>query len=432
MRRLFIGISACLLVTSTIHGNDWPQFRGPNGTGIVKQIEHPLKWSDQENVAWKTEIEGGGLSAPIVVGDRVLITSVVGAALPMNFAGGVSNMRPKLPTGPIKFRVACLNLKSGKQIWEKTLAEERPKHPIHSSNSFATASPASDGNRFFVYFASIGRVFGLDMDGKQIWDKDVGSYPTGNGFGPGSSITVGLGCVYVQCDNDKKSFLVALNSTNGEEKWKNDRKGRTSWSTPLLWRNKDRVELIVCGSGYVTSYDPKSGKTLWNLTGISSAFSASPAADDQQLFFGNSGPRSSGPLVAVDSKMSGDSELDPGKSGGSVAWSKLRSGPGMSSPVVVDGCLYIPSRGVMTCYDCKSGEQIYKERLPLKSTAAAMWGGKGVVFLMDETGKCLAIQTGPEFKILETSKINDQFWSSPSVAGKSLILRGKTTVYCIR
>ena len=432
MRQLFVGISVCLFIAPIVNGNDWPQFRGPNGTGIVKQIEHPMKWSDQENMAWKTEMDGGGLSAPIVVGNRILITSVVGADLPLNFAGGVSNMRPKLPAGPIKFRVVCLNLNSGEKVWEKTLTEERPKHPIHSSNSFATESPASDGKSFFVYFAAIGKVFALDMDGKTIWEKSIGSFPTGNGFGPGSSITVGLGSVYVQCDNDEKSFLVALNSETGEERWKKDRKGRTSWSTPLLWRNKDRVELIACGSGYVTSYDPESGNVIWNLTGISSAFSASPAADEQRLFFGNSGPRSSGPLVAVDSKMSGDSELNPGGPGGKVVWSKLRSGPGMSSPVVVDGCLYIPSRGVMTCYDCKSGEQIYKERLPLKSTAAAMWGGKGVVFLMDETGKCLAMKTGPEFKILATSQINDQFWSSPSVAGKSLILRGKKTVYCIR
>ena len=432
MRQTLFGCFICLILASDTNADDWPQFRGPNGTGILDKIQHPRKWSDTENIAWKTELEGGGLSTPIVVGSRILVTSVLGAELPLNFAGGVSNMRPKLPPGPIKFCVTCLNLESGKKLWGKTLAEERPKHPIHSSNSFATESPASDGETLYVYFASIGKIYAMDLEGKELWNQSIGSFPTGNGFGPGSSIIVGQGNVYVQCDNDEKCFLLALDSKTGKEKWKQARTGRTSWSTPLLWKNQDRLELIVCGSGYVTSYEPETGKVNWNLTGISSAFSSSPAADQQRLFFGNSGPRSSGPLVAVNSKMSGDSELDPDKEDGKVVWSRLRSGPGMSSPVVVDGYLYIPSRGVMTCYDAASGEQIYKERVPLKSTAASMWGGQGIVFLMDEAGKCIAIKTGPKFEVIATSQIKDQFWSSPSIAGKSLLLRGSKTLYCIR
>ena len=408
--------------------DDWRQFRGPNGNGIVSQIKHPTSWSNDKNVAWKSELPGGGLSSPIIIGDKVIVTSVVGAELPKNFAGGVSNMRPSRPPGPVKFVVTCLSLETGKSAWEKTLANARPEFPIHSSNSFATETPASDGERVFVYFASIGKVFGLDLDGNKIWEKEIGSFPTGNGFGPGSSITVNENNVFVQCDNDKQSFLVALDSKTGDQKWKKSRQGRTSWSTPILWKNKERVELVACGSGFVTSYDPKTGNENWKLTGIGSSFSASPASDSQRIYFGNSGPRSSGPLVAVDSQMSGTLNMEDEK----VAWSRQRSGPGMSSPVVVDGYLYIPSRGMLTCYQAETGEEVYKKRLPLKSAASSMWGSKKVVFLMDETGKCIAIKTGPEFEIVESNQIDDQFWSTPSVAGKSLLLRGLKTLYCIR
>lgn len=427
-------LSVCLLTVlhSLVSAEDWLQFRGSNGTGNVPEIKHPLTWSESENLGWKFDLPGGGLSSPIVVGDRVLITSVIGADLPLNFAGGVSNMRPKRPGGKIKFHVSCISLQSGKLLWEKTLAEERPEHPIHSSNSFATESPASDGENFFVYFASIGKVFGITFDGDLKWEQKIGSFPTGNGFGPGSSITVGMGKVFVQCDNDKRSFLVALDCETGKSVWKQMRNGRTSWSTPLLWRNDRRAELIACGSGYVTSYNPETGKQNWKLSGISSSFSASPAADKTRLYFGNSGPRSSGPLVAVSSSMEGEKELQPGTSGENVVWSKQNAGPGMSSPIVVDGFLYIPSRGILTCYSADTGEQVYKERLKLKSTAASMWGGKGIVFLMDENGKTIAIKSGPKFEVLATSQISDQFWSTPAVAGTSLLLRGVKTLYCVR
>lgn len=413
------------------HGEDWPRFRGPLGNGFVKKIEHPLKWSADSNIAWKAPMAGGGLSSPVVAGDKIFITTAIGADLPKSFGQGVANMRPMLPPGPLEFQVACLDLKSGKKIWTKTLAKERPKHPIHSSNSFATESPAIVGNKLFVYFAAIGMVYGLDLEGNELWKKDIGSYPTGNGFGPGSSIVADDQTVFVQCDNDKSSFLVALDNSNGSEKWKKNRTGRTSWATPLLWKNEIRKELIVCGSGVVTSYDPATGKVIWSLSGISSSFSASPASDSERIYFGNSGPRSSGPLVAVSAGMSGKHSLEDGDVA-NVAWSKQRSGPGMSSPIVANGYLYVPGRGMISCYESKSGKLIYKERLPLKSSAASMWGGDGVVFLMDETGKSIAIKTGESFEIVATNQIDDLFWSTPSLAGKSLLLRGSSTIYCIR
>jgi outer membrane protein assembly factor BamB len=422
-----------ILVCNIVQAQDWPQFRGPDGNGVLPMLQHPTEWDAEKNVAWSVDMEGGGLSSPIVVGDRILLTSAIGFKPPVSFADGVRDMRPKTPDAAVKFHVVCLSLVDGSKKWEQTITEQQPKFPIHSSNSFATESPASDGKNIFVYFAAVGVVAALDLDGSKIWEQNIGAYPTGNGFGTGSSITTGDGKVFVQCDNDESSFVIAFDAETGEQAWRKERTGRTSWSTPLFWKTESRSELVTCGSGFVTSYDPKTGDELWKLSNIGMSFSSSPAADGEKIYFGNSGPRSSGPLVAVQSGMTGEHQFGSDAEIENLAWSKMQAGPGMSSPVSVGGYVYVPGRGILTCYSAKDGSVVFKERLKLGSLAASMWAAGDHVFLMDEYGKTIAIQVGPELKIISTSQIEDDlFWSTPAVSGKSLLIRGVKKLYCVR
>jgi outer membrane protein assembly factor BamB len=422
-----------LCLPDNLNGQNWPQFRGPSGNGVVDKLEHPVQWSDQENVAWSVELPGGGLASPIVQGDLIFLTTAIGAKPPVNFAEGVRDMRPKKPEVAVKFQVICFNLKDGSQRWSQTIIEKQPEFPIHGSNSYATESPASDGQRLFVYFAAVGTIAALDFEGKELWRKEIGAFPTGNGFGTGSSLTIGDNKVFIQCDNDKRSFVVAFDAATGGEVWRKDREGRTSWSTPLFWRNAQRHELVTCGSGFVTSYDPATGAELWTLTGIDSAFSASPAVDDKRIYFGNSGPMSSGPLLAVAAGLTGSHEFSPRETTSAVAWSKMQAGPGMASPVSADGRLYIPGRGILTCYSTEDGTVAYKERMPLASMVASMWTAGNRIFLMDETGKTLALESGKEFKVVATNQLKDDFfWSTPAISGKSLLIRGAKKLYCIR
>ena len=426
-------IMLILGTSDSVCSQEWPQFRGPDGNGVLEKLEHPEVWGAGENIAWSVPLPGGGLSSPIVTGDRILLTTAVGANPPVSFMEGVRDMRPKRPEGPVQFQVICLNLEDGKKLWEKTIIEQRPEYPIHGSNSYATESPATDGKRVYVYFASTGTIAALDLDGNSIWEQSIGAYPTGNGFGTGSSLTIGDGKVFIQCDNDESSFVVAFNADNGEQVWRKQRDGRTSWSTPLFWKNVSRSELITCGSGFVTSYDPQTGDQLWTMSGISSAFSASPAADAERIYFGNSGPRSSGPLLAVSTGMSGEKEFVPNATMDNLAWSKMQAGPGMSSPVSVGGYLYIPGRGILTVYSAKDGSVVFKERLSLKSMAASVWAAGDRVFMMDEEGTTQVLQVGPELKILATNQIpDDLFWSTPAAAGDSLLIRGVKKLYCVR
>ncbi len=430
--RSFWILALALASVSVSQAQQWPQFRGPHGNGVLDRLEHPEVWGADANLAWSVETPGGGLSSPIVAGERVFLTTAVGANRPVSFAEGVRDMRPKRPEQALKFQVICLSLKDGSKLWEKTIEEKRPEYPIHASNSYATESPATDGEHVFVYFAATGTVAALDLAGQEIWRQNVGAYPTGNGFGPGSSLAFGDGNVFIQCDNDQSSFVVAFDAATGKQAWRKDREGRTSWSTPLYWKNQNRSELVTCGSGFVTSYDPKTGEELWTLTGISSAFSASPAADEERLYFGNSGPRSSGPLIAVNSKMTGRQAFSSDAEMQDVAWSKMNAGPGMSSPVSLGGYLYIPGRGILTCYSAADGAVAFKERLPLQSMAASVWAAGQRVFLLDENGKTVVLEVGPEMKIVATNQIDDLFWSTPAAAGNSLLLRGVKKLYCIR
>ena len=421
------------LLAANALAEDWPQFRGPNGNGVIESLEHPETWSANSNLAWSTDIAGGGLSSPIVIGDRVFVTTAVGAAKPVNFAGGVADMRPKTASKPLEFKLICLKLSDGSQLWERTLANQQPAYPIHASNSFATESPATDGKHVFAYFAAIGQLYAVDFDGKPLWKADMGAYPTGNGFGSGSSVTLGEGKVFVQCDNDKSPFVIAFDAATGKEVWKKERSGRTSWASPIYWKNKVRSELITCGSGFVTSYNPNSGDVLWKLSGIGMSFSASPATDQERIYFGNSGPRSSGPLVAVSAGMKGENQFSSSTEMANVPWLKMQAGPGMSSPVVAGDYLYVPSRRVLTCYSAKDGSVLYKQRIPLASTAASMWAAGDRIFLLDENGKTLVLKNGPKYEELATNELgNDTFWSTPAIAGKSLLIRGAKKLYCIR
>ena len=170
----FVFILFVLTMTGILSGQNWPQFRGPDGNGVLEKLEHPTEWSNDRNISWSVDMPGGGLSSPIVQGDRIFLTTAVGAKPPVSFSEGVRDMRPKKPDAAVKFQVMCLNLVDGSMNWEKTLVEKQPEYPIHGSNSYATESPTTDGERLFAYFAAVGTIAALDFEGNEIWRKDIG------------------------------------------------------------------------------------------------------------------------------------------------------------------------------------------------------------------------------------------------------------------
>lgn len=419
-----------------VSAGDWTQFRG-GVAGQLSEISHPMEWGAEKNVAWAVPMKGTGWSSPVVVGDRIFLTAAIpeNGARPKGMMAGVGSMGTYRNSKPVEheFVVRCLLLVDGSEVWRQTVTRMTPA-VVHPSNTYATESPASDGKTLFTFFATTGDLLAWDLNGKELWRQNVGKFKSGNGFGTGSSLACADGKVFIQYDNDENSFVAAFDGGTGDEVWRDDRSTRTSWSTPLIWQAGDQKELVTCGSGVVTSYDPSSGEVLWKLTGIQSSFSASPGVDGARIFFGNSGPMSAGPLVAVKAGTRGDIALDSRFESELVEWSRTRSGPGMASPVAAKGYLYIPGQGgILNCYDVTNGERVYRNRVPgMGTVAASLWADSDRVFILDEKGNCNVIQAGPEFKVMATNNIDDLFWSTPSIAGESLLLRGVEKLYCIR
>lgn len=438
MRNILVATTTWFVLASSpaSQAEIWTQFRGPVA-GKLPVIDHPMEWSEQTNLAWVVPMRGSGWSSPVVVGDRVFLTSAESdvVAKPKGMAAGVASMRSFRNAKPAnhRFVITCLGLQDGKQLWSKTICEAVPQ-VIHPSNTYATESPAIDGERLFAFFATTGTLTAWDLDGNELWRRELGSYKSGNGFGTGSSLTTSDGRVFVQFDNDEKSFVAAFDGQTGDQIWRDNRPTKTSWSSPLVWRHASGTELVTCGSDVVTSYDPADGAVIWRLKGMRSGFSGSPAMDSERIYFGNSGPMSAGPLVAVRRGTTGEIQLDNKFNAKEIAWSRTKSGPGMASPIVSQGYLYITgSGGILNCYDTDTGERVYRSRVPnMKTVVASLWADEDHVFILDEGGTAHVVGTGPEFKLLGSNKIEDLVWSTPAVVGETLLIRGVEKLYCIR
>jgi outer membrane protein assembly factor BamB len=456
------------LIPELGRADNWTQFRGPNGLAVSSEKHLPAEWGDGKNVAWKAKLPGFGWSCPVVWGDKVFVTTAVSAKQRkpdggMGMGGGFGKggfgkggAFGKAPNDVYKWEVYCLSAADGKVLWKQTAAEHKPKMPINSTNTYATETPVTDGERVYAYFGMTG-VFCYDFSGKEVWKKDLGAYRMMFGHGTGSSPVLDDGRLFIQCDNEDKSFLVALDAKTGKELWRVARAERTGWSTPFIWKNKGRTEVVCLGSPKVRSYDPATGKQLWELGSLSGQVKASAVASADLLYVGSGGFGDFGgfggfggpkggrggrfggggkPLFAVKAGAAGDITLKSGAtSNDGVAWQLPQAGPPTPSPLLYEGYLYIleDRGGLVSCYDAASGKQVYKERLPgARGFTSSPWAYDGKVFCLNDGGTTHVIQAGAQFKVVGTNTIEEMCWSSPAVAGGALFLRTVDHLYCIR
>jgi len=444
-------------ITPITQAADWPQFRGPNGSGVSTEKELPSEWNSEQNLKWKTPIPGVGWSAPIVVGDKIFVTTAVtdkqnkpkpgggfgsggtkGGGFKGGPGGGFGGKRAA-PMVTYKFEVLCLDRNTGKQLWSQTALEGKPTIPTHGSNTYATETPVTDGKNVFAYFGMHG-LYCYDLDGELVWKKDLGTFPMVAGWGTASSPVLDGDRLFIQCDNEEKSFLIALDKTTGKELWKEARGERSSWATPLVWKNKDRTEIVASGRK-VRSYDPVTGKQLWELN-MGGQASSSPVGTNEFLYVGSGQGRGGnesggGAPFAVKAEASGDVTPENGKtSSAGVAWVQSRGGPEMASPLVYQDCVYIFARngGLVSCYEAKTGTPAYtKERITgARAFWSSPWAHDGKIYCVDEDGQTFVLQAGAEFKLLGKNSLKEMFWSTPAIAGDAILLRGVDNLYCIR
>ena len=436
-------IMACmsLIIAGQSFAQDWPGWRGPDGKGFSEEKKLPAEWGPEKNIAWKVALPGAGWSQPIVWGDKIFVTTAEtdkqskprgGQFDPgFGFFGGV-----KPPDVVYRWKVLCLDGATGKVLWQQTAHEGKPRTPISRNNTYASETPVTDGERLIAYFGNTG-LYCYDLSGKFLWSKDLGAYPMQMSWGTGSSPVLLGDRVFIQCDNDKASFLAALDKKTGDELWRVARDEKSNWSTPYIWKNKQRTELVTAGGAKMRSYRPETGELLWEMNG--GGRTAITPVGDQELVYVDSYDRlmgGRGSLAAIRPGAAGDISLKGGQTSNSfVAWSVPLRSYRVSSPLLYAGCLYQLDQqtGTVRCFDAKTGKEHYSERLPgARGFTSSAWAGDGKVFCLDETGVTVVLQAGPKLQIVATNKLQDQtFWSSAAVIGENLLLRGVDHLYCI-
>ena len=290
---LIIGITVITSCSST--GTNWPQFRGPNSNQIALSNDLPLEWNNNKNLAWFHNVPGRGWSSPIIWEDKVFFTNAV-LEDPSILPPAREGERLENPVDAIyNFEVFCLDLNSGEEIWKKVAYHGFPRYRTNQDNNYAPETMVTDGEHVYAYFGMTG-VYCYDMNGNLVWEKDLGNYPMQSNWGTATSPLLYNGILYMQIDNEENSFLAAIESKTGEEKWRINRNEKSNWGTPMIWQNSLRTELVTPGVT-TRSYNPENGELYWELNTGGGRSSASPTADSDMIFIGNEKRGSEGGIL---------------------------------------------------------------------------------------------------------------------------------------
>jgi outer membrane protein assembly factor BamB len=459
-------IAMAMAVTSCSKQGNWPQFRGPDGNMTLASANLPEKWDSISGILWTADLDGGGYSSPVVWGNKVFITSAFpvkvnpapergpmqgpppqggqgpqqgqgpqpGQGMPQPGQGPQAGQppQPEIPDTSFKkeiyrWEVKCFDLKTGKELWKQVAYSGAPKAGKNPNSTYACETPVTDGKKLYAYFGMHG-LFCYDMNGVLLWKKDFGHYYTQRGWGTGSSPVLFKDVLFIQFDNEENSFIVAVNAATGDEKWKVKRDEKTTYSTPYIWKNKIRTELITCGKT-ARSYDPETGKLLWELKMGGEQVIPSPTGNEELLFLGNAaGRETKAKLFAVKAEVDGDITNT------GVAWVSEESGLGNPSPLLYKGRVYvIGGKGEIAVLDATTGALKYQKRINgISSVWASPWANNDRIYFLDEKGTTRVFKVGDAFEQVAENKLKGtKFWSSVAVVGDAYIFKGGEKLYCV-
>jgi outer membrane protein assembly factor BamB len=420
-------LSSVLVGQSPTADRYWPQWRGPLATGGSKHADPPVEWSETKNVQWKIEIPGRGMASPVIWGDRIYLPTAVPVGVPLEASHSARGGSE--PRDVHRFVVLAINRRDGRIIWERTAREERPHEASHAENgTWSSSSAITDGEQVFAYFESKG-LFAYDMDGKLLWEKDLGDKQMRQQFGEGSTPALHGNRLVIVWDHQGQSFITALDKRTGQEIWRATREEIDTWATPLIVEHAGRMQVVVSGMNRLRSYDLETGEVVWHAQGLTMNAIPSPVTAEGMVF-ATSGFRGNNLKAIRLADAKGDITGT-----NAIVWTLDRDTPYVPSPLLYDGILYIlkSNSGILSAFDAKSGKPHFQlQRLDgVPNVFASPVGAGGRIYITGREGTTLVIRSGPTFEVVAKNTLDDGFDASPAVVDNEIYLRGYKYLYSI-
>jgi len=401
-KTLVIGI--LLFSSNFARAENWPDWRGPRSDGTCIEQDIPANW-DPAGALWKTELPGKGHASPIVWGDRVFTVT------------GMADTKERV--------LLCLDRNSGKILWQQTVVQG-PLEKINKENSYASGTPATDGQRVYVTFRVGDDIVVAAHDlagGRHLWLVRPGTHKGEWGF----SNTPVLYKDKVIIDGDSKgdSFLIALNRADGKTLWRKNRTNKgISYSAPFIREMAGRTQLIQCGDRCVASFDPDTGEQIWKVDGPSQEFIATPVYSEKAglVFIISSWPKRV--LLAIKPDGSGNVTKTH------VAWSDTKGAPYVPSMIVAgDFLLSVNRGGTAFCYEAATGKVLWRQKLGRHHASPVLIGG--LLFFINDNGQVNVIKPGREFECVATYELGESCYASPAISDGQVFVRGFKHLFSI-
>jgi outer membrane protein assembly factor BamB len=424
-----------IFVTTNLFGSNWPQFRGPQASGLETNAAAPVTWDVEkgENVRWKAAVPGLAHSSPIIWGDRVYVTTAVRPGKAELKVGLYGDIKSAEDSDSHQWRLLAFERATGKLAWDKPGYEGIPRTKRHPKSSHCSSTPATDGKRIVAIFGSEG-LFCFDTDGKLVWKKDLG--PMDSGFyvvptaqwGFASSPVIYDNKVVVQCDVQTNSFLAAYSLSDGKELWSTPRNDVPTWSTPEVVRAGNQTQILVNGWHHIGAYDFSTGAEIWKLDGGGDIPVPTPLAGNGLAYF-TSGHGRWGPMRAIRLNSSGDiTPKDVPMTNSSIAWVHARKGNYMQTPILIGPLLFgCTDWGVLTCFDAQTGDISFNERIGSGSegfTASPVSDGRHL-YITSEVGNVYVANVATNMTIVATNQLGETCMATPAVCDGTLFFRAR-------
>jgi outer membrane protein assembly factor BamB len=389
-----------LVVASNGWAGDWPQFRGPNSAAVSDEKNLPVQWDAKEGLRWKVELPGRGVSSPVVAGGRVYVTACTG------YREG-------------RLHVLCFDAATGKKLWERRFTATGST-TCNPATCMAAPTPVTDGKTVYVLFASAD-LAALNADGDLLWYRALAAERPNitNQVGMASSLVLHKDLLIVPLENAGDSFVAAVETKTGKERWKIERPRDINWATPLVAPTgpKGRVDLLLQSPTLLSAIDPDTGKTHWTFKGDWRESIPSPSFGEGLLFVPGR------PLLAL--KLSDDDRTPE------VKWkSPPQFAARFATPVLYKGQLFGVLQNGVQSLDAKTGAVVWRERAEGPFSASPLVAD-GKLYLVNEKGTTFVFSLGDKPELLATNVLNDAMMATPAIADGAIYLRSDGWLYCI-